>query len=246
MSVGFDHIDLKACKARGIKVGFTPDVLSEATAELTIGLLLMTSRRMLEANRAVYNGDWGTWHPTWMCGKGIQNSIVGILGLGRIGKSVASKLLPFNPAKILYAGRSKKDYADSVNAEFCQFDDLLALSDFVVVCCALNESTKKIFDATAFSKMKTGAILINTSRGGLVDADALYEALKSGKLFAAGLDVSDPEPMGPDEKLLKLPNFVMLPHIGSATVETRERMATLTVENICAGLGCVPMPAQLI
>ncbi|XP_037084499.1 glyoxylate reductase/hydroxypyruvate reductase-like [Pollicipes pollicipes] len=247
MSVGHDHIDLNEVKARGIKVGFTPNVLTDSTAELAVALLLMTARRLVEARDQITNGGWAgcAWSPLWMCGQGLAGSTAGIVGLGRIGQGVAARLRPFNVSKILYTGRTEKPEARDLGAEYVTFDDLLARSDFVIITCALNESTKGLFNEAAFKKMKKTAILINTSRGGTVDQAALVTALKSGQIQAAGLDVMTPEPLPSDHELTTLTNCTLIPHVGSATVKSRTDMATLTSRNILAALDGSAMPAQL-
>lgn len=246
MSVGYDHIDVAECKSRGIRIGYTPDVLTDATAELTVALLLATSRRLLEANKEVYNGGWQAWSPNYMCGHGLKGSTVGIVGFGRIGFEVAKRIFPFKPAQILYSNRSMKDdWAHEVDAVKVTFDELLSQSDFVIVTVALTPETKHLFNSTAFAKMQPTAIFINTSRGGVVDQDALYQALESGTIHAAGLDVSTPEPLPIHSPLLKLKNLVMLPHIGSADIETRREMSKITACNILAGLNGKKMIAEV-
>ncbi|KAK2578673.1 hypothetical protein KPH14_012161 [Odynerus spinipes] len=247
MSVGTDHLDLKALKNRNIKVGYTPNVLTNATAELIVGILLATSRRLLEANRAIYRNEWKAWAPTWMCGTGLSKSTVGIVGLGRIGCKVAECLKPFDVSRILYTSRTVKQEASKFNGEKVELDKLLEESDFVIVTIALTPDTRELFNAQAFEKMKRSAIFINASRGEVVDQQSLIGALKNGTIKAAGLDVMTPEPIPLDSELLKLENCVVLPHIGSATIETREEMARITAENILAVLegASEKMPASL-
>jgi len=249
MSVGYDHIDIAACKRRNIPVGYTPGVLTEATAELTLGLLLATSRRLVEAAAEVKSGGWGTWSPLWMCGPTLLGATVGIVGLGRIGLAVARRLVPFGVSSILYHGRSEKAEAASsigVEAKFvADFDVFLSSCDFIVVTCALSPETKNLFNARAFDKMKNNAVFVNTSRGGLVDQSDLYQALKNGKIGAAGLDVTTPEPLPLDDPLLSLPNCVILPHIGSATNATRNAMSALAARNLVNGLKGLPLIHQV-
>ncbi|EFN62833.1 Glyoxylate reductase/hydroxypyruvate reductase [Camponotus floridanus] len=247
MSVGVDHLDLDALKNRGIKVGYTPDVLTEATAELIVGLLLATSRNLLQANRAIYKNEWKAWSPTWMCGTGLSGKTVGIVGFGRIGIRVAELLKNFNIAKMLYTSRTVKPEASKLGGEKVEFDTLLKNSDFVVVTIALTSETKHLFNAEAFKQMKKTAIFVNGSRGDIVDQEALISALKNRTIAAAGLDVVTPEPIPLDSELLKLDNCVVLPHIGSATIETRNEMARITAKNIIAVLEGIPenMPAQI-
>eukprot|EP00099_Drosophila_melanogaster_P022170 NP_649579.2 uncharacterized protein Dmel_CG1236 [Drosophila melanogaster] len=246
ISVGYDHIDVEECRKRGIRVGFTPDVLTDATAELTLALLLATNRRLFEANKQVYNGGWKSWAPMWMCGQGLKGSRVGLLGFGRIGQEIAARIVPFKPTEITYTTRSlRPKEAAAVNARHVDFDEMLRESDLIVVCCALTPETKEIFNATAFQKMKPNCILINTARGGVVDQKALYEALKTKRILAAGLDVTTPEPLPIDDPLLKLDNVVILPHIGSADIETRKEMSRITARNILAALAGDKMVAEV-
>lgn len=247
ISVGFEHIDVQECKKRGIRVGYTPDVLTDATAELTVALLLATNRRLFEANKDVYNGGWKSWSPMWMCGHGLKNSRVGFFGFGRIGQEIAARIVPFKPSLITYTTRSARpDEAAKVNAKHVDFSEMITLSDFIIVCCALTPATKEIFNAEAFNKMKSNCIFINTARGGVVDQKALYEALKSKRILAAGLDVTTPEPLPLDDPLLKLDDIVVLPHIGSADIETRKEMSRITARNILAALKGCEMESEVI
>ncbi|XP_057322676.1 glyoxylate reductase/hydroxypyruvate reductase-like [Microplitis mediator] len=247
MSVGLDHLDLKILKERNIKVGYTPDVLTDATSELTVALLLATSRRIIEAERALRRGEWTSWSPTWMCGPGLAGSTVGIVGLGRIGARVAEYLHPFRVSRILYSSRSEKKSAEAFNGQRVPFDELLKESDFVIVTIAQTPETRGLFNAEAFSKMKKSSIFINVSRGEIVDQDALVHVLKNREIRAAGLDVMTPEPIPLDHELLKLDNCVLLPHIGSASTEVREKMSIITANNILAVLKGTPelMPSPL-
>jgi len=249
MSVGFDHIDMEECRRRGIKVGHTPGVLTETTADLVVSLLLSTARRIPEASETVYNGKWGTdWSPFWMCGKDVHGATIGIVGMGRIGQSVARRLSGFD-CKILYHGpREKKDL--TVAATFVpKLEDLLQHSDFVVPLCLLTNDTRGMFNAATFKAFKKGAYFINAGRGQLVDQNALIEALRSGRLGAAGLDVTDPEPLPMGHPLLDpslKDRLLIIPHIGSATIATRNKMAEITTANLIAGLEGQPMPHALL
>lgn len=180
-----------------------------------------------------------------MCGKGLSNSTVGIVGLGRIGMALARRVRPFGTEKILYCGRTKKAYDAEVDASYVTFEELLKQSDFIIVSLPLVPGTKELFDKAAFAQMKKTAIFINISRGAIVNQDHLYEALKNKQIAAVGLDVTTPEPLPTNHPLLKLKNCVVLPHIGSATMETRSAMAELTAKNILAGLKGQPMPSPL-
>ncbi|KAH3843466.1 glyoxylate reductase/hydroxypyruvate reductase-like [Dreissena polymorpha] len=246
-SVGLNHIDLAECARRNIPVGYTPDVLTDAVAEATIALTLATARRHKEGIQAVHGGQWGkTWESSlYLCGKDICNSVVGIVGLGRIGLGVAKRLRAFGISRLLYCGRASKPHAAEVNGEYVSFDELLKMSDFVIACCSITPENHHLFNADAFGKMKKSAIFINASRGILVDQDALYVALASGQIFAAGLDVTTPEPLPPDHRLLTLPNCTVHPHLGSATVTARHAMADLSARNALAGLRGEPLPAPV-
>ncbi len=245
MSVGVDHIDVAACKARGVAVGHTPDVLTETTADLALALMLATARRLPEALAAVKDGSWGTWHPFWMTGIDLYGSTVGIVGLGRIGVAVARRLHGFG-CKILYTGRQpNEEHAAESHAGYRTLGDLLAQSDIVTLHCPLTADTRHLIDADALRKMKRTALLINTSRGPVVDQAALYAALVDGTIAGAGLDVTTPEPLPTDHPLLTLPNCVVLPHIGSATVATRERMAAIAADNLIAGVLGRSLPCAL-
>ncbi|XP_041653614.1 glyoxylate reductase/hydroxypyruvate reductase [Cheilinus undulatus] len=245
MSVGFDHLVLDEIKKRGIRVGYTPDVLTDATAELTVALLLATSRRLLEGVEAVKNGGWTSWKPLMLCGYGLSGSTVGVIGLGRIGMAIARRLMPFGVKRLLYSGRAAKAYAAEVNGEFVSLDTLVSESDFIVVSCSLTPETQGMCDKAFFSKMKNTAVFINSSRGAVVNQEDLYEALTSSQIAAAGLDVTTPEPLPTNHPLLTLKNCVVLPHIGSATYSTRGVMAALSVQNLLGGLQGTEMPSEL-
>ncbi|KAM6391303.1 glyoxylate reductase/hydroxypyruvate reductase [Rhynochetos jubatus] len=247
MSVGFDHLALDEIKKRGIRVGYTPDVLTDATAELSVALLLATCRRLPEAVEQVKNGGWTTWKPLWMCGYGLSDSTVGIIGLGRIGQAVARRLKPFGVKKFLYAGsRPKPESAAEFEAEFVPLMRLAEESDFVVVTCALTPATQGICNKDFFARMKKTSVFVNTSRGAVVNQEDLYDALAHGQIAAAGLDVTTPEPLPTAHPLLSLKNCVILPHVGSATYTTRSTMAVLAANNLLAGLRGEPMPHELL
>lgn len=246
MSVGYDHLDIEEIKKKGIKVGYTPETLTDATAELTVGLLLATCRRLMEANAAAKEGQWLTWSPFWMCGNSLKNATVGFFGFGRIGQEIARRLIPFKTSKILYTARSDKPEAREMGASKVDFDCLLQNSDFIVVCCSFNESTREKFDLQAFKKMRKNAVFINTARGAVVKQDDLVLALKEKLIWGAGLDVTTPEPLPVDNELFKLDNCVVLPHIGSAATDCRLEMAALTAANIITALKGEPMPSELV
>ncbi|XP_073447722.1 glyoxylate reductase/hydroxypyruvate reductase-like isoform X1 [Aquarana catesbeiana] len=246
MSVGYDHLSLDEIKKRGIRVGFTPDVLTEAVAELTVALLLATSRRLIEAVDEARSGGWGTWKPLWMCGSGLTGSTVGVLGLGRIGEAIINRLKPFGIKKILYNDIAPRhELAEKISAEFVSLLELANQSDVLLVCCALTPDTHGICNKQLFSNMKSNAVFINTSRGAVVNQEDLYQALVAKQIAAAGLDVTVPEPLPTDHPLFKLKNCVILPHIASATVETRNAMAALAANNLLAGLKGDPMPKEV-
>ncbi|XP_061627273.1 glyoxylate reductase/hydroxypyruvate reductase b [Phyllopteryx taeniolatus] len=246
MSVGFDHLSLEELKRRGIRVGYTPDVLTDAVAELTVALLLATSRRLIEATHEAKTGGWGTWRTLWLCGHELANSTVGILGLGRIGVAIAERLAPFKVKKFIYTDTAPRpDLASDINAEYVSFDELAKRSDFLLACCALTPETHLICNKNLFSKMKTNSIFINTSRGGVVNQEDLYEALATNLIAGAGLDVTVPEPLPTDHPLLTLKNCVILPHIASASYSTRNAMSSLAANNLLLGLRGQPMIKEL-
>jgi glyoxylate reductase len=223
--VGTDNIDLAATRLRGVRVTNTPDVLTEATAELAVALMLATARRLVEGDAIVRRGDWSRD----LLGRGLGGATVGVVGFGRIGRRVARLLSGFD-VRVLFAAHG--DTATD-GAQPRQLPDLLAEADFVTLHVPLTDETRHLIDADTLAWMKPGAILINTSRGAVVDTTALIEALRDGRLAAAGLDVYEQEPHVPAE-LRELPNTVLLPHIGSATVATRDAMARLCAENVIA------------
>lgn len=248
MSVGYDHVDVDAVRTRNIQLGYTPDVLTDATADHTVLLTLAAARRMKEGMMAASQGEWGAWRPTWLCGSQFTGKTLGIVGMGRIGEAVAHRLAPFGVRRIMYWGRQQKPDVEKrlSKAHFAKsLDELLAESDFVIVCCALTPETRELFNYDAFSKMKETAVFVNTARGGIVKQDDLVRALEEKKIAAAGLDVTTPEPLPPTDPLYKLPNCIILPHIASATFETRERMASMCVENVIAASKQKPLPYKL-
>ncbi|MEZ4504134.1 MAG: D-glycerate dehydrogenase [Dehalococcoidia bacterium] len=232
MAVGFDNIDVAAATERGVLVTNTPDVLTETTADLAFALLLASARRLGEGAAAVRDGSWGPWHPTWLLGREVTGATLGIVGPGRIGRAVAERAAGFGMT-VLYHGRRE---VPGFPGEAVSFGALLERSDFVSIHAPLTEATTNLFDADAFGRMRRGATLINTSRGGLVDQVALADALHRGHLAAAALDVTTPEPLPTDDPLLDAPNLIVTPHVGSATERTRERMAELAVDGLLAGL----------
>jgi glyoxylate reductase len=243
MAVGYDNIDVPAATTRGILVGNTPGVLTETTADLAFSLLMAAARRVVEADRYTRSGKWKTWSPQVLLGQDIHGATLGIVGLGRIGSEVAQRARGFG-MKILYHKTSRLNEADERKLGALYVPDLkalLAAADFVTLHVPLTPSTLHLIGEDEFAAMKPTAVLVNTSRGPVVDQRALYQALKSGRIFAAGLDVTEEEPIPLDDPLLTLENVIVLPHIGSASVETRKKMALMAAENLLAGLrGALP------
>ncbi|XP_076086984.1 glyoxylate reductase/hydroxypyruvate reductase-like [Mytilus galloprovincialis] len=236
MSVGYEHIDLEACKRRGIAVTNTPNVSTDSVSELTVSLLLLVARRLYEGIRAVHVGEWGKWKPMWLCGVELTNKTVGILGLGRIGYGVAKRLKPFGIERIIYHDVCRVSYADDIGATYVDFPTLLSDSDMICICCNLTPQTKHKFNTKAFEKMKNSAVLVNSGRGGVIQHDDLYEALRTNTIAAAGLDVTEPEPLPKDHLLLTLNNCIVLPHMGSNTWESRNSMSEIAAANIISVL----------
>lgn len=233
-SVGYDNVDIEACTKRSIPFGNTPGVLVEAVADLTFGLLLTSARRIHEGWNFVQAGNWqvGSSFPF---GIDLYGKTLGIVGMGGIGKAVV-KRAQASGMKVIYYNRNKRNDDEQIGAVYVSFDQLLVESDFIVVLVPLSAATRHLFGKEQFSKMKPTAYFINVSRGAVVDTEALYHALSNNEIAYAALDVTDPEPLNEDHPLLKLRNILVTPHIGSATIETRAKMAELTVENLLAGL----------
>ncbi len=230
-AVGYDNIDVEAAAARGIAVGNTPDVLTDATADLAFALLLAAARRLPAAAASIPAGEWVTWEPAAFLGFDVHGATLGIVGRGRIGDAVARRAAGFD-MEVLVHSRSSG----------LALEELLERSDFVSLHCPLTPETRHLIDAAALARMKPTAILINTARGPIVDAAALTAALHAGTIAGAGLDVTDPEPLPADDPLLGAPNVIVVPHIGSATHTARERMAEMAVDNLLAALDGRPMP----
>lgn len=244
MAVGYDNVDLEACAARRIAVGNTPGVLTDATADLTMALLLAAARRIDEAARDAREGRWHTWTPDGWLGVELRGTTLGIIGLGKIGYAVAERARGFG-LRIVYAARSEHPEAAKLGATRLSLDELLATSDFVSLHVPLSESTTRMIDARALSRIKPGAILINTARGPIVDQDAVIAALRDRRLRAAALDVTTPEPLPPEHPLFSTPGCLIVPHIGSATETTRRRMAELACLNLLAGVRGQPLPHRV-
>jgi phosphoglycerate dehydrogenase-like enzyme len=236
MAVGVDNIDLAACTRRGVPVGHTPGVLTDATADLTLALLLAVARRLPEASRDARDGRWTTWSPTAWLGVDLAGATLGIVGLGQIGTAVAERAAAFG-LRLLYSGPAAKPEVESrLRARHVPLESLLAESDFVSLHVPLTQKTRGMIDESALRRMRPTAILINAARGPVVQPGALYRALSEGWIAAAGLDVTDPEPLPPSDPLYTLTNCLIVPHIGSATRATRRRMAELAVANVLAGV----------
>jgi glyoxylate reductase len=243
-AVGFNNIDIAAATERGITVGNTPGVLTDATADMAFCLLIAAARRVVEGHAYTLSGKWKTWEPLGHLGQDLEGRTLGVLGMGRIGYALAKRCRGGWDMKVLYYDVHRNETAEKeLGAKLVDLDTLLRESDFVSVHTDLNEQTRGLFNTERFKKMKRTAVLVNTARGPIVDQKALYEALRSGTIFAAGLDVTDPEPPAPDDPLLKLPNIVIAPHIASATVETRNAMAEICANNLIAGLTGEKLPA---
>jgi glyoxylate reductase len=223
-AVGSDNIDAEAAARRGIGVAVTPDVLTDTTADLAFALMLAAARRLSEGERAVRAGEWRTWEPSGWLGQDVHGATLCIVGMGRIGSAVARRAEAFG-MRVIGVGRD-----DALHSA-------LAEADFVSIHCPLTDETRGLFGEAEFAAMKPTAVLVNTARGPIVQTDALREALTGGTIGAAALDVTDPEPLPADHPLLDAPNLLVVPHIGSATHRTRERMADLAVENLLAALG---------
>jgi len=244
LAVGFDNIDVPACTRRGIPVGNTPGVLTETTADLAFILMMAAARRLKEAIDYVREDRWQTWGPLLLLGVDVHGATLGIVGFGRIGREMARRAAGFS-MRVLYhdVQRATPEDEAALGATFVPLETLLAESDFVTLHVNLTAETRHLVDGRALGRMKPTAVLVNTSRGPVVDQQALFEALRDGTIFAAGLDVTDPEPMPADDPLLSLPNCIVVPHIASATHVTRGKMARIAAENILAGLRGERLPA---
>ncbi|MFE0506415.1 2-hydroxyacid dehydrogenase [Peribacillus butanolivorans] len=236
MAVGYNNIDIHSAIKRGIMVTNTPGVLTETTADLTFGLLLATARRLIEAEDYLKSGQWETWSPMQLTGQDVHGATMGIIGLGRIGEALAKRAKGFD-MDLVYFNRSRKyEQEKELGIEYQPLEKLLQVSDFVCVMLPLTPETTYMIGTEQLDLMKETAVLINTARGGIVDEKALYQALKNRVIWAAGLDVFEEEPVSLDHPLLTLPNVVTLPHIGSASIATRLKMASLAAQNLMDGL----------
>jgi glyoxylate reductase len=236
-AVGFDNIDVGAATKRGIPVGNTPGVLTDTTADFAFALLMAAARRVVEGDKFTRAGKWKTWGPTLLLGQDITGATLGIIGFGRIGKGMAKRAQGFDMRVLYYDPYCKDDpYGAQIGARCTDLDSLLRESDFVSVHTLLTQETYHLINADALSKMKPTAILVNTARGPVVELDALYQALNERSIGYAALDVTDPEPIPVNHPLLRLDNIIITPHIASASVVTRGKMAQMAAENLIAGL----------
>jgi glyoxylate reductase len=233
-AVGFDNIDVPEATRRGIAVGNTPGVLTDATADLAFALLMAAARRVVEGDRVVRAGGWKTWGPTFLLGVDVHHATLGIVGYGRIGQAMAKRARGFGMRVLFYDPQIQA--AEDADVQAVDLDTLLREADFISLHVPLTPETRHLMDAHAFSLMKPTAVLINTARGAVVDPQALYQALKQKQIFAAALDVTDPEPIPLDSPLLELDNLIITPHIASASTATREKMAQMAADNLLAGL----------
>ena len=247
-AVGYNNIDLSAAKQRGLAIGNTPDVLTDATADIALALILAAGRNFGEATRQVRELGWRTWDPIGLLGVDFVGRTIGIVGMGRIGQAVARRCHFGWQMQVIYTSRSPKPDVDrELAANRVSMDELLHSSDVVSLHVDLNAETKNLINADQLQKMKSSAVLVNTARGAIVDQDALYDALKARTIFAAGLDVTEPEPLPADSKLRELTNCFILPHIGSATTATRDAMSSRAAENLIAAMAgkSMPFPVKL-
>jgi glyoxylate reductase len=244
-AVGFDNIDIPAATTRGLPIGNTPGVLTETTADFAFTLLMSAARRIVEGADYVHAGKWQTWGPKLLTGVDIHGTTLGLVGFGRIGQAMAKRASGFEMRVLYYDQFRRPDLEGSMGVEYVDLDTLLRESDFVSIHTDLNETTRHLFDATTLAKMKPSAVLVNSARGPIVDPNALYEALSSGVIRAAALDVTEPEPIKMDSPLLTLSNCLLVPHIASATIATRGRMAEIAARNLIAGVRGERLPAPV-
>ena len=245
-AVGFDNIDVGACTRRGVAIGNTPGVLTETTADLAFTLLMAAARRIPEGDRYVRSNQWRTWGPMLLLGQDVHGATIGIVGFGRIGQAVARRAHGFG-MNVAYHSLTRRpaEVEERFDARFLALDELLAQSDFVSLHVNLTAATRHLMNAERLGWMKPSAVLVNTSRGPVVDPKALYEALRDGVIFAAALDVTDPEPIPFDDPLLTLDNCLVMPHIASASRATRGKMAAMAAANLLAGVRGERLPTPV-
>ncbi|HEX8996239.1 MAG TPA: D-glycerate dehydrogenase [Ktedonobacterales bacterium] len=245
MAVGFDNIDVPAATARGVLVGNTPGVLTETTADFAFALLMAAARRIVEGADYVRAGKWRTWGPMLLMGADIHHATLGLVGLGRIGLEMAKRAAGFDMRVLYYDVYRREDVEREMGIIYAPLDDMLAQADFVSVHTPLTPETRHLMNRERFAAMKPSGVLINTSRGPVVETEALVEALRSGQIAYAALDVTEPEPLPADHPLVSLPNCLVMPHIASASRPTRGKMAEIAARNLIAGLKGEPLPTGL-
>ena len=245
-AVGFDNVDVPACTARGIPVGNTPGVLTETTADLAFALMMAAARRLPEGDRYVRAGKWKTWGPMLLLGPDVHGATIGIVGFGRIGQALARRAKGFGMTVLYHdVQRVADDVSTPLDAAFVTLEELFARSDFISLHVNLTAETRHLINARTLAAMRPTAILVNTSRGPVIDQIALADALRDGTIWAAALDVTDPEPIPMDDPLVGLPNCLIVPHIASASHATRSKMAEMAAANLLAGLGGERLPTPV-
>jgi glyoxylate reductase len=243
--VGVDHIDLEAARRRGIPVGNTPKLLDGATADMAFALLLAAARNLVKGDHFARSAEFTRYDPSFMLGQEVHGAMLGIIGLGSIGYQVARRALAFD-MRVIYHNRQPSARAAELGARYVPLDELLSQADFAVLTMPLTPQTRGMIGRRELGLMKPTAVLINAARGGVLDHQALYEALRDGRIWAAGLDVTEPEPLPRDHPLLGLDNAIIMPHLGSATHQTRQAMAQRSVDNLRAGLEGKPLPSRVV
>ncbi|MFP3726228.1 2-hydroxyacid dehydrogenase [Priestia filamentosa] len=245
MAVGFDNIDMEYAREQGVAVGHTPSVLNETTADLAFTLLMAAGRRIVEGAGYIKEEKWKSWGPMLLTGQDIYGARLGIIGMGRIGEGVARRALGFNMDVVYYNRNQKPHVEEEMGVTYCELTELLQTSDFIVLLAPGSEETRHMIGTEQFQLMKESAVFINVSRGTNVDEQALYKALKEGEIWAAGLDVFEEEPISASHPLLSLPNVTAVPHIGSASIATRKKMAMMAAENLVAGIKGEKLPFEV-
>ncbi|CAD7079959.1 unnamed protein product [Hermetia illucens] len=248
MSADLDFVDISTLKSRRMPLGYTPDLPNSAIATLAVGLMISAGRRFREGRIKVETGHWETYHLQWMLGQEVKGGIIGFLGFSELGQTIATRLQGFDTQKFIYTSDKDEPDASDYKAEKVSFEDLLKQSDFIFITCPLTKETKGKFNAAAFNQMKPTSVLINVSNGEIVDQDALYDALKTQKIFAAGIDETTPEPLPKTSKLLQLSNLIVTPNLGSSTKRTIDEMAVIAAHNVIQGIAGEPMfaPAYIL
>ncbi len=242
LGVGYDHVHVEACRERGIAVGHTPGVLSDTTADMTMALLLAAARNIVPADKHVQTKQWLYYDPNILWGYDVHHATIGIVGMGRIGYAVAKRALAFDMRVLYYKRERRRDWEEELGIEYVAMEQLLQASDFVTLHVPLTEETIHMIGTAELALMKSTAILVNIARGPVVDPYALYEALTEGQIAGAALDVTEPEPLNTDHPLLGLDNVIITPHLGSAAIQTRMKMATMAMANLLAGLRGEQLP----